>query len=145
MKTKKMTERLLWGFTAVAALLTMTVFARAGFRPEGPSTPEQILERLQHDLDLTEEQSVTVRAFMDESAQREEEILGHYGLNREQFQVLQQDLHMARDDFFAKLQTVLTDEQKEEFKCHVAAGDGHRPPPPPGSFPLTPKPTPGGN
>ncbi|MBU4264402.1 MAG: hypothetical protein KKC76_21350 [Proteobacteria bacterium] len=129
METKKMSDRLMWGAAIIAGLLTMSVFAQAGFRPEGPQSPEQALKRLQHDLDLTEEQSAKVRVFMDESAQQEEEeVLARYGLTREQFQLLQKDLHMARDGFFDKLQTVLTDEQQEECKRHGTPIGGDRPP-----------------
>lgn len=130
MQTKKLTDRLMWGLAIIAGFLTVTVLAQAGFGPGGPFNSEQFLERLQRDLDLTEEQSASARAFLDEAARQEEEILARYGLNRQQFQLLQKDLRMAGDGFFTRLRTVLTDEQKKEFKHHGEPEDGHRPPPP---------------
>ncbi|MBU0966683.1 MAG: hypothetical protein KKA54_09915 [Proteobacteria bacterium] len=130
MKTKIMTVRLRWGFALAVCLVAMTAFAQAGFGPGGDFTSEQALERLQHDLDLTEEQTVTIRSLMDDASQQEVEILDRYGLTREQFAQLQKDLYQARDDFFTRMQTVLSDEQKEELNQHGPMG-GHRPPPPP--------------
>ena len=140
MKTKKIANRVVWGFTMVTSLLVMIACAQAGGHREegrlppdlalGRLPPELALERLQQELDLTAEQSVKVRALMDESAKQEDEILAHYGLSREQFQVLQKDLHLAGDGFFTGLQTVLTEEQKKTLNRHRKPMDRHLPPPP---------------
>lgn len=132
MKGKKIIARLFWETILLAGLLTMAVFAQAG--PGYGLNSDEFLEHLQQDLDLTGEQTAAVRGFMDDSAKREEEILSYYGLTCEQFQVLQKDLHLAMDDFFTKLQTVLTEEQKAEFNRHRVPMGGHRPPPPMGAF-----------
>jgi len=94
MKTKKLTVGLRWGLALAACLVAMTAFAQVGFGPGGGGfTSEQALERLLHDLDLTGEQSATIRGFMDDASQQEVEILDHYGLTREQFAQLRKDLH----------------------------------------------------
>lgn len=132
MKTKRIANRVVWGFAMAISLLVMIACAQAGgHREEGRLPPELALERLRQELDLTEEQTVKVQTLMDESAKQEDEILARYGLRREQFQVLQKDLHLATDSFFAGLQTVLTAEQKRILNQHRQPMERRQPPPPP--------------
>jgi hypothetical protein len=125
---------------AISLLVIIACAQAGGHREEGRLPPESALgrlppelalERLRQELDLTAEQSVKVQALMDESAKQEDEILARYGLRREQFQVLQKDLHLATDSFFAGLQTVLTAEQKRILNQHRQPMERRQPPPPP--------------
>ncbi len=135
MERKKTFEGIIWGAAVTACVLTITVLAHAEFRkgePLAPPTPEKMIERLQMDFNLTDEQTAKARVFMDESVRQEEEVLKRYGLNRDQLQVLQKDLHMARDDFFTKIESILTDKQKKTCGAHGGRWeDDHRMPPPP--------------
>lgn len=143
MERKKIFEGIIWVAAVTACLLEITVLAHAEFRkkePLSPPEPEKMIERLQQDFNLTDEQTAKVRVFMEESAKQEEEILKRYALNRDQFQILQKDLHMAREDFFKKIDGILTEKQKKTCGPHGGRlEDDHRmPPPPPPCEPCAP-------
>jgi Spy/CpxP family protein refolding chaperone len=104
--------------------------------------PERRIERMKHELNLTDDQTAQVKAIFEDSRTKMEALRGNSSLSQQDRRAQMMAIHQAEDD---KIEALLTADQKTKYEAMQArmrdrmqerreggdAGGPPQPPPPP--------------
>ena len=145
------TRRMTLTLTAALALCAVPVFAQTSNPPASPEAappppppdggprrgnPEHRIEMLQHELNLTPEQTTQVRAFFGAERTRMEALRSNSALapqdRRTQMMAIHQDSETKMHSILTSDQATKYDAMQAHMREHRDGGEPPPPPPPPG-------------